>query len=475
MLLRLAMLSAMALISLASVASSDDAVEPRLDRLLAQATSEGGKPGIAVAVQRGAQVIYSKGFGYADVEHRVPVSPDSVFPIGSITKTMTGLAVTQLITEGKVDLDAPAGRYVPGLPSPARDALVRHLLNHTSGIVNYTELPEFPRGAERPVTREEVLGWFSARPLQFTPGSRYNYTNSGTFLLGLIIEHVTKQSYDEYFRQHIFAPFGMQHTSMANWQTLVDHRAHGYQRGKAGLLNSPRYDPLVAFSAGAAMSTTGDMLKYREGVFAGTSTSNAVRERLHQLDRLSDGTLVPYSLGCLVHVELDGHRRIMHSGDISGFSAHYSYYPDDDTTIVVLTNSDSGVPPVSLEAKLARVVLGIPEPRREETPLPEALGTKYAGDYSMGPITFGFTRMGFTYQNGVLSAVFGGIDGGGPALPLKHLGAGRFVSSVDDEHTFQFSSSGARRRVVTHFYGGEFTASASERIIRSRDAPSSAQ
>lgn len=460
MLDRLVALFGVALIALTPMVLADNAIEPRLDRILAQATAERGKPGIAVAVQQGAKVIYSKGFGYADVEHRVPVTPETVFPIGSITKTMTGLAVTQLITEGKIDLDAPAGKYVPGLPSPVRDALVRHLLNHTSGIVNYTELPQFPRDSERSVTREEVLSWFSTKPLQFKPGSRYSYTNSGTFLLGLIIEHVTGQSYDEYIQRHVFIPFGMQHTSMAGWRTLVDHRARGYRRGQAGWLNAPRYDPLVAFSAGAAMSTTGDMLKYREGVFAGTSTSTAVRERLHQLDRLDDGTLVPYSLGCLVHVELDGHRRIMHSGDISGFSAHYSYYPDDDTTIVVLTNSDSGIPPVSLEAKLARVVLGIREPRREKLPLSEALGRDYVGDYTLGAIQFGFTRMGFTYQNGVLSAVFGGIDGGGPALPLEYLGDGRFVSSVDDEHTFQFSRSGAQRRVVTHFYGGEFTASA---------------
>lgn len=458
--------AALLLAALTSLASADDAIEPRLDRILADATQEGGKPGIAVAVQQGARVIYSKGFGYADVEHRVPVTPDTVFPIGSITKTMTGLVVTQLIAAGKIDLDAPAGKYVPGLPSPARDALVRHLLNHTSGIVNYTTLPEFPRGAERPVTREEVLSWFSAKPLQFTPGTRYDYTNSGTFLLGLIIEHVTGQSYEEYVRQHIFIPFGMPHTSMADWRTLVDHRAHGYQRGKAGLLNAPRYDPLVAFSAGAVMSTIGDMLKYREGVFVGTSTSAAVRERLHRLDRLNDGTLVPYSLGCLVHVKLDGHRRIMHSGDISGFAAHYSYYPDDDTTIIVLTNSDSGAPPVSLEAKLARVVLGIPEPKRDEVPLTEALGHDYAGDYTMGPIAFGFTRMGFTYQNGVLFAVFGGVAGGGPSLPLKHLGDGRFISSIDDEHTFQFSRSGTQRRVDTHFYGGEFTASAAAPAAR---------
>lgn len=465
MLHRFAALSALVLTTITSVALANNAMEQRLDSILTQATADGGKPGIAVAIQRGSQVIYSKGFGYADVEHRVRVTPDTVFPIGSITKTMTGLAITQLIAAGKIDLDAPAGKYVPGLPSPARDALVHHLLNHTSGLVNYTELPEFPRGAERPVTRAEVLSWFSNKPLQFKPGTRYNYTNSGTFLLGLIIENVTEQSYDEYVRQNIFTPFGMQHTSMADWRTLVNHRAHGYQRGKTGLVNAPRYDPLVAFSAGSAMSTTGDMLKYRAGVFTGTTTPTAVRERLHQLDRLRDGTLVPYSLGCLVHVTLDGHRRIMHSGDISGFSAHYSYYPDDDATIVVLTNSDSGVPPVSLEAKLARVVLGIVEPRRDEVPLSESLGQGYAGEYTMGPITFGFTRMGFTYKNGVLFAVFGGTSSRGPSLPLRYLGDGRFISTLDDEHTFEFGRSGSERRLVTHFYGGEFTASASGRSL----------
>lgn len=460
MLHRLPLLIAMALFAVPSAASPPDSIESQLDRILTQASGANGKPGIAVAIQRGSEVIYSKGFGYADVEHRVPVTPETVFPIGSITKTMTGLAITQLIEAGKIDLEAPAGKYVPGLPSPASDALVRHLLNHTSGIVNYTELPEFPRDAERSVTREEVLNWFAARPLQFTPGSRYSYTNSGTFLLGLIIERVTGQSYDEYLRQHIFTPFGMQHTSTADWRTLVNHRARGYRRTAAGLVNAPRYDPLVAFSAGEVMSTTGDMLKYRQGVFVGSATSSTVRERLHRLERLGDGTLNPYSLGCLVHVELNGHRRIMHSGDISGFSAHYSYYPDDDTTIVVLTNSDSGIPPVSLEAKLARVALGIPEPNRNKAPLTEASSHNYVGDYTLGPIAFGFTRMGFIYRDGVLSAVFGGIDSGGPALPLEYLGDGRFVSIVDDEHTFQFSRSGRQRRLVMDFYGGEFTATA---------------
>ena len=262
---RFAALAAVALMAYTSVASPGDAIETRLDRILARATEEGGKPGIAVAIQRGTQVIYSKGFGYADLEHRVPVTADTVFPIGSITKTMTGLAIAQLLAAGKIDLDAPAGKYVPGLPPPARDALVRHLLNHTSGLVNYTELPEFPRGAERPVTRAEVLGWFSSKPLQFEPGTRYNYTNSGTFLLGLIIEHVSGQTYEEYVRQNIFTSFGMQHTSMADWRVLVSHRAHGYQRGKTGWVNAPRYDPLVAFSAGSVMSTTGDMLEVSGG------------------------------------------------------------------------------------------------------------------------------------------------------------------------------------------------------------------
>ena len=120
---RFAALFAVALMTFSSVAWSDDAIEQRLDQLLTRATQEDGKPGIAVAIQRGTQVIYSKGFGYADLEHRVPVTAETVFPIGSITKTMTGLAIAQLVVAGKIDLDAPAGKYVPGLPPPARDAL----------------------------------------------------------------------------------------------------------------------------------------------------------------------------------------------------------------------------------------------------------------------------------------------------------------------------------------------------------------
>jgi CubicO group peptidase (beta-lactamase class C family) len=414
-----------------------------------------------VAVERHGKIVYQKGFGYSDLESHVRVTPDTVFPIGSITKTMTGLAIAQLVAAGKIDLEAPAGRYLPDLPAPARDVKVRFLLEHTSGLVSYTDIDEFPGASQQPMTRKDIVGWFAAHPLQFPSDTRWSYTNSGFYVLGLIIEAVSGETYEDYLIHHEFEPFGMRHSSMASWQPVVANRAHGYMRGKTGLDNAPRYDPLLPFAAGAVMSTTGDLLKYRRGVFGGGSgtatnggTSAAIRSQLLHTDRLTGGFELPYTLGCLVLSDLGGHRRIGHPGDIYGFSAQYSYYPDDDLTVVILTNTQSAqFSPSSIEQKIVRVILGLPAPRVVDLPPPSDLAATLAGDYEVTHMRFGFDRLGFVVKDGSLQMQFGGSDPGTPAMPLRYQGGTAFVSSLDDEQRIEFAPSGKAPHMTIWFYG----------------------
>lgn len=442
--------------------SGDATLDTQIADIVQDAMRRAAFPGLVVAVERAGSVIHRRGYGLADIENQVAASADAIFPIGSVTKTVTGLAIAQLQAAGKVRLDDAVDDHLSGMP-PAMAALkVRHLLTHTSGLVSYTDIPDFPADSQKPFTRGEMVGWFANRPLQFEPGSRYNYTNSGFYLLGLIIEKVSGLSYEAYLHRHVFEPFGMANSSLAGWQEILPRRAHGYRASAGGLRNAPRYDPLVPFAAGAVLSTADDLLAYRRGVFGAGPTTPEVRRLLLEQQTLSSGRPVPYALGALAISPFEGHRKIMHPGAIFGFSSQYAYYPDDDVTIVVLTNMQTeALPPVSIEQKIARAVLGLTQPRIVDVPLAAAEAAAFAGAYEVGEIRFAVDRLTFVYRDGALGVAFGEATQG-PLLPLRYQGRGAFVSAVDDEHGFRFKTSGGRRTMAMSYYGSVFEAQAAQ-------------
>lgn len=433
----------------------DDAIET----IVGRAMKDGPFPGLVVAIARGNNTVYRRAFGQADLENAIPATAEMVFPIGSITKTMTGLCAMQLVAAGKIGLDDPASRWIDGLPAPVGAIRLRNLLDHTSGLVSYLDVPGFPRDSQRPFTRDEIVGWFKDVPLQFAPGTRWSYTNSGTYLMGLVIEKASGMDYASYVKEHVFAPFGMTRSSLDGWRTLIPGRARGYMPARDGLENAPRYDPLVPFSAGAVLSTVDDMLRYRRGVFGDGPTTPEVRRLIQQRDRLASGTELPYSLGCLAMTNFEGRRKIGHPGDIFGFSSQYAWYPDDDVTIVLLANiQGSAISTVSLEQKIARAVFGLPQPVTVDRPLSATEAARFAGTYEIGEIRFAVSEMRFTYSGGALHVGFGHGDDAG--LPLRYQGEGRFVSRLDDEHRFRFFRRAGQRALAMDYYGSTFLAAA---------------
>ncbi|WP_374571263.1 serine hydrolase domain-containing protein [Phenylobacterium sp.] len=443
----------------ASAAAAAAAPAQDIDAIIERAMKQAPFPAVVVAARKGETDVYRKAFGYIDLENKVAATTDDVFPIGSVTKTMTGLSVMQLVAQGRIGLDDTAATYLDGLP-PAIGALkVRNLLDHTSGLVGYTDVPGFPWASQRPFTRQEVVGWFADKPLQFEPGTRWSYTNSGLYLLGLIIEKVSGASYEDYLAEHVFKPFRMTNSSMAGWERLIPRRAHGYLVKAGALENAPRYDPLVPFSAGGVLSTLDDMMKYRRGVFGDGPTTPQVRQLIQQQDKLKDGLVLPYALGCLAITTFEGHRKIGHPGDIFGFSSQYSYYPDDDLTIVMFSNMQNGAMPlISLEQKVARALLGVPQPTIVDLPLSKSLGESLAGSYEIGEIRFAVNEMTFTFKDGALYVAFEH----GPPIALRHQGGNEFVSSLDDEHRFRFDTHGRPARVFMSYYGSTFEATRAE-------------
>jgi len=433
--------------------------ESQADAILSWALKNGPYPGVSVAIEQHGQIVYRKGAGYADLEKKVPVTPDIRFPIGSITKSFTCLSVLQLTAKGEINLDRPVGGYLHDLSAPDSGVLIRQLLNHTSGIPNYTNLPNFPQAPSMTMTRKDVEDMFSAQPLLFGGGASFNYSNSDTFLLGLVVEKASGEPYDRYVRTHVLEPFGMTRSGFDAHDDGAPDRARGYQWTGQAFKPAILYNYQVPFSAGALVSTPTDLLKYRRGVF-GPQTSPAVRDLVLTRRPMNDGTPNPYAFGCLVVTSMEGHAKITHAGDIYGFAADYAYYPDDDLTIAVTTN-DQGAkfPPISIERKLARVFLGLPPLTVVDLSLPADVAQPLVGDYKVGNFKVGFDDVGLVYKAGVMNLSVGGVGSGAPLVPLRYQGDGRFISSEDDESWIDVKADAdGAESLVLHFSEGAIAA-----------------
>jgi CubicO group peptidase (beta-lactamase class C family) len=414
-----------------------DAKSERAIAIIEDALKTGPYPGIAVAVSKGNKTIFKGGFGYSDLERKIKVKSDTQFPIGSVTKSFTCLGAQQLRAKGQLDPDKTVGYYLPDVKGPNADVTLVQLMEHTSGIPNYTDLPDFPHGKPVGLSKQDVLNIFSSKPLLFTPGTEFNYSNSDTFLLGLIIEKISGLSYDEYVKQNILIPFGMTKTNLEANDNGDVNRARGYRKSKDGFTRSIAYDYSVPFSAGVIVSTAEDLMKYRQGVF-GPKANKTVKKYVTELDPLVGGDPNPYSRGCLIETEFGGHKKLTHSGDIYGFSAHYSYYPEDDLSIAVLTNSQGSFPPVTIEHRLARVFLNIPVPDTTEKKLPADFAKSLVGDYELGKFRFGFGKLGFNYTGEKLEMIVEGVKSGIPPYELRYIGNNRFISEKDHENIYDF-------------------------------------
>jgi CubicO group peptidase (beta-lactamase class C family) len=310
-------------------------------------------PGASVLVIQSGRVMLSKSYGFANLEHRVPNAPETKFRLASVTKPFTAIAILQLREAGRLDLDAPIGRYLPNVPHGDR-ITVRHLLNHTSG-----------------------LGNSGSDPLQFSPGERVNYTNEGYRLLGRIVESVSGGSWEEYLKEHILVPLAMTSTGCDHPEQVLSHRASGYVfDAKGGYLNEPSEDIFkTAWAAGALYSTVEDLARLDQALVSGTLLKPATLAQAFAPTTLADGTQAPVGLGWMVAMQR-GLREVSHGGDASGFNAWFGRYSDQQFTVIVLSNvcmRPQGPLPsaLSLGRRIAAIYLG-------DQMQPETVSAEYA-------------------------------------------------------------------------------------------------
>mgnify|MGYP003339183952 CR=1 FL=1 len=287
-----------------------------------------------VYVTRKGKVLYEKSFGVADMEWNVPLTPATLFQVGSVTKQFTSSAIMQLAEQGKLSTDDKLSKYFPGFQK-GDSVTVHMLLNHTSGIADYTAIPGFMDWASLRLSGDSLAARFKDLPFNFSPGTKWQYCNSGYFLLGMIVEKVSGMSWRDYIYKNVIAKAALQHTDANRWDSIMPNRAHGYERVGEKVVNAPFISMEIPFAAGNIISSTHDLAQWTNALYAGKVVSPA------SLTRMTTPYMGKYGYALLID-STAGHKRIWHNGGIPGFETYLGHYPAEDITIVVFSNFESG-------------------------------------------------------------------------------------------------------------------------------------
>ena len=321
-------------------------VAPLVNRVFARWDSTTG-PGCAVGIDRAGQPRFTRAFGRADLEYDIPNKPETIFEAGSISKQFTAAATVLLALDGKLKLEDDVRKYVPELPDYGHRITIRHLLNHTSGLRDWGDIAQmagWPRGS-RVHTHDHVLDILDQqRALNYRPGDRYSYTNSGYNLLAIIVSRVSGQSFADFSRDRIFKPLGLTSTQWRDdYRRLVKGRAQAYSfREGQWELEMPFEN---VHGNGGLLTTVGDLLTWTALLERPTPAWKAIVDSLHVRGRLTKGDTITYALGLVVS-DYRGVRRVEHSGSTAGYRAELLRFPGKGLAVAVLCNGASANPVV---------------------------------------------------------------------------------------------------------------------------------
>ena len=351
----------------------------RMDQIV-QSYVDGKKFMGAVLVAGDQKILLDKGYGSANLEWNIPNSPATKFRLGSLTKQFTAAGILLLEERGKLKTDDLVKKYMPDAPAAWDKITIYNLLTHTSGIPNFTSFPDYRPTEATPTTPEKLVARFRDKPLEFQPGEKWEYSNSGYVLIGYLIEKITGQSYKDFIQENIFKPLGMTDSGYDSSTAIIRHRASGYTPSPNGPTNAGYIDMTIPLSAGALYSTTEDLLRWEQGLFGGKLLSAA------SLKKMTTPFKNDYACGLIVRSQ-NGRAVIEHAGGIEGFNTHLSYYPDDKLVVAALGNLN-GSAPTEIAAKLASTVHGekvVLPSERKAIVLPKEVLARYVGTYDLTP------------------------------------------------------------------------------------------
>lgn len=313
-------------------------------------------PGLSLVVRQNGKTIKSSGYGLANVELNVPATPDTIYEIGSVTKQFTGTAVMMLVEENKIKLDDSIGNYLTDIPDAWKPITVRQLQNQTSGLKDYTDAPDFAVAALAPANKKQILQPVANLPLSYKPGDAYNYSNTNHFLLGLLIEKASGNTYANFLQERIFTRLGMTETRVNDYRRVLPNRSSGYNYdwSKNVVENTDYWNPAWTFAAGALVSTVNDLAKWDAALYTDKLISSNSKKEMWTAGRLASGVPHRYGFGWYVD-KVNGHLNLSHGGDIPGFATYYSRYPDDRLTIIISLNQY--IYPKRMADKIAAIYL----------------------------------------------------------------------------------------------------------------------
>lgn len=363
-----------------------------------QDLTKAGSPGCALGVYRGGQIIYEKGYGLANIEENVPISPKSVFDIGSTSKQFTATSILLLEKEGKLSVDDDVHKYIPELPDYGKKITILNLLNHTSGLRDYLTLFDIAGvNVDSVTTEEDALALIlRQKGLNFAPGSEYLYSNTGFFLLSMIVERVSGKTLREFAAENIFSPLQMTHTQFRDdHRSLMPERAMAYDENekKDGFSLDVSY--FEQTGDGAVHTTVEDLLRWDENFYSGQVGGKILLAELQETAKLNDGKRLNYAKGIIVS-DYRGLKMVSHGGSWGGYRAQLMRFPDQHFSVATLCNLGSSDPTrrasqvadVYLNSVMKPKTVKSAEPDDEERkkeaatiPLTKEQLAAYAGDY----------------------------------------------------------------------------------------------
>lgn len=299
-------------------------------------------PGAVFLISKKGKIIYQKAFGLADIELNSSMKVESVFEIGSITKQFTAMAILMLYEQGKLKLDDEITKFIPDYPTNGNKITIHHLLTHTSGICSFTDMKSINEISKKDLTPVELIDFFKNEPMDFKPGEKFKYNNSGYVILGYIIELLTGKSYGDYIEQNIFQKIGMESSIYASHKKIIKNRASGYQ-DKNGYINCTYISFTIPYSSGSLMSNAEDMFKWQQAIRNNLLISKQTTEKIFKNYNLNNVEKINY--GYAWHIkEINGVPTNEHGGSIFGFKSMSVYIPSEDIYVIGLTNCDCNSP-----------------------------------------------------------------------------------------------------------------------------------
>jgi CubicO group peptidase (beta-lactamase class C family) len=362
--------------------SSKAAVHPidvaRIERAI-EARLESGQFMGSVLIARDGKALLSKGYGKASIADHIPNTPDTKFRLGSVTKQFTAASILLLEERGKLKVEDPISKYLPDAPPAWRSITFFYLLTHTSGIPNFTSFPDYPSTEGLAQTPEQVVARFKDKPLNFVPGTAWEYSNSGYVLLGYLIEKISGQTYASFVHDNLFAPLGMKDSGYDSSTEKIARHAVGYAPGPDGPVVASFIDMSIPFSAGALYSTTEDMLRWEQALFGGKVLKPS------SFAKMTTPFKNGYAMGLSVRPRSDGGKMIAHNGGIEGFNTEVEYLTADKLTIIVLANLN-GPAAEEISADIRKVAYNEPgtlNSERKVAAIPAESLDRLAGTYRM--------------------------------------------------------------------------------------------